>query len=131
MLRVPALTRRAGDIVIPGIFLALMLRMDVARAAAAPKKGPKPARYFQASVVGYALGLGTTIGVMNVWNAAQPALLYIVPAVLGAVLGRAALLGEFMAVLHWSEEAEDKSGSEGEQENAEGWVKLSNSKKVK
>lgn len=38
---------------------------------------------------GYTLGLGATILVMNVFKAAQPALLYIVPAVLGAVVGHA------------------------------------------
>lgn len=34
---------------------------------------------------GYIAGIATTIVVMNVFEAAQPALLYIVPAVLGAV----------------------------------------------
>lgn len=46
------------------------------------------------------VGLGTTIIVMNVFEAAQPALLYIVPAVLGAVLGHAALNIEFLEVWH-------------------------------
>lgn len=36
--------------------------------------------------------------VMNVWNAAQPALLYIVPCVLGAVLLHACIKGELMEV---------------------------------
>ncbi len=39
-------------------------------------------------------GLATTIVVMNVFDAAQPALLYIVPAVLGAVALHAMLRGE-------------------------------------
>ena len=47
---------------------------------------------------GYVVGLGTTIVVMNVFEAAQPALLYIVPAVLGAVLSHAALNKEFLEV---------------------------------
>ena len=95
-----------GDIVVPGIFLALVLRMDVVRAAAAAAAGaPPPRSYFRGSVAGYLAGLGTTIGVMNLFNAAQPALLYIVPGVLVAVLGRAALCGEFAAVFAWSEEA--------------------------
>ena len=46
----------------------------------------------------YALGLGVTIGVMNWFGAAQPALLYIVPAVLGGVLGHAQLRGELQQV---------------------------------
>ena len=44
------------------------------------------------------LGLGTTIVVMNVFEAAQPALLYIVPAVLAAVLGHAAINKQFLEV---------------------------------
>lgn len=44
------------------------------------------------------MGLGTTIIVMNVFEAAQPALLYIVPAVLGAVLGHAAINNQFSQV---------------------------------
>ena len=44
------------------------------------------------------VGLGTTIIVMNVFEAAQPALLYIVPAVLAAVLGHAAINKQFNEV---------------------------------
>lgn len=44
------------------------------------------------------IGLGTTIVVMNVFEAAQPALLYIVPAVLAAVLGHAAINQQFLEV---------------------------------
>ena len=47
---------------------------------------------------GYVLGLGTTIVVMNVFEAAQPALLYIVPAVLASVLGHAAINKQFLEV---------------------------------
>ena len=48
--------------------------------------------------IGYILGLGTTTVVMNVFNAAQPARLYIVPCVLGAVAVHALIKGEFMEV---------------------------------
>jgi len=44
---------------------------------------------------GYVGGLGATIAVMNIFQAAQPALLYIVPAVLLAVGVHAQLRGEF------------------------------------
>ena len=46
----------------------------------------------------YIAGLVTTILVMNYAGAAQPALLYIVPAVLGGVLGHALLKGELQQV---------------------------------
>ena len=49
---------------------------------------------------GYVVGLGTTIVVMNVFEAAQPALLYIVPAVLAAVLGHAAINKQFRQVIY-------------------------------
>ena len=126
-----------GDIVVPGIFIALMLRMDVARAKAAAPALPPRARYFRTVMAGYVLGLGTTIAVMNIFNAAQPALLYIVPAVLGAVAARAAAAGELAAVLAWEEESgaeEEQRGSDdadakdgvaaGEAAADGGWVKL-------
>lgn len=79
-----------GDIVIPGMFVALMLRYDV-------EKNFKTS-YFQSVFWGYVGGLGTTIFVMNYFKAAQPALLYIVPAILFTVAGHAALRGEFKQV---------------------------------
>ncbi len=117
-----SLPRLPGDIVIPGIFLALVLRMDVARAAAAASSGAPPpaARYFRSVMVGYVAGLGSTIAVMNLFSAAQPALLYIVPAVLGALALHAWRADELAAVSAWAEEAEERAGDEG----AEGWVKL-------
>lgn len=79
-----------GDIVIPGMFVALMLRCDV-------EKNFK-SNYFQSVFWGYVGGLGTTILVMNYFKAAQPALLYIVPAILLTVAGHAALRGELKQV---------------------------------
>lgn len=70
--------------------MALMLRLDVS-------KGFRTA-FFQSAFAGYVLGLGTTILVMNVFNAAQPALLYIVPSVLGCVLLHAAAQGQMSKV---------------------------------
>ena len=51
---------------------------------------------------GYIAGLGTTIAVMNIFEAAQPALLYIVPAVLGAVGLHAWLNRQFKQVWSWA-----------------------------
>lgn len=79
-----------GDIVIPGIFVALILRYDVANSFRT--------KYFQSAFGGYVLGLATTIVVMNVFNAAQPALLYIVPSVLICVGLHAWARGEFWQV---------------------------------
>ncbi|XP_052119181.1 signal peptide peptidase 2-like isoform X2 [Arachis duranensis] len=52
-----------GDIVIPGIFIALALRFDVSRG--------KQAQYFKSSFLGYTIGLALTIFVMNWFQAAQ------------------------------------------------------------
>lgn len=63
-----------GDVVIPGIFVALALRYDIHQ----EQKGKGPRRvFFWASLMGYTLGLVTTMAVMHVFRAAQPALLYI------------------------------------------------------
>ncbi|KAL6763131.1 signal peptide peptidase-domain-containing protein [Haematococcus lacustris] len=99
-----------GDIVIPGIFVALMLRYDVAH-------GFKSS-YFQSSFWGYVLGLGTTIVVMNVFKAAQPALLYIVPCVLGCLAVHAAVNGELGKVFSFHEEVAPKAEQAGELEPA-------------
>ncbi|KXZ43659.1 hypothetical protein GPECTOR_83g271 [Gonium pectorale] len=100
-----------GDIVIPGIFVALILRYDVQRNF--------KSKYFRTAFGGYVAGLATTIVVMNVFQAAQPALLYIVPGVLGAVLGHAWLAGEFRAVFDFSEAAPEAEEKEGEKEGEE------------
>lgn len=75
-----------GDIIVPGLVIALCLRYDLHRYAVAYKgrnvtprsKFGKP--YFWCGVVSYILGLGVTIGVMHHFQRAQPALLYLSPA---------------------------------------------------
>jgi len=63
-----------GDVVVPGIFVALALRYDVFQ----EQNGKGPRRvFFWASFTGYCLGLLTTMAVMHVFRTAQPALLYI------------------------------------------------------
>jgi minor histocompatibility antigen H13 len=98
-----------GDIVIPGLFVALMLRHDVERRFASA--------YFPTAFWAYAGGVGTTILVMNVFKAAQPALLYIVPSILGALAVHSALKGEFGLLFGWKEAhviAEEKAALEEE-----------------
>jgi minor histocompatibility antigen H13 len=98
-----------GDIVIPGLFVALMLRHDVERRFASS--------YFPTAFWAYVGGVATTIVVMNVFKAAQPALLYIVPSVLGALAAHSALKGEFWALFRWKEAhvlAEEREAAEEE-----------------
>ncbi|GFQ07194.1 signal peptide peptidase [Phtheirospermum japonicum] len=84
-----------GDIVIPGIFVALALRFDVSR-------GTK-SQYFNSAFVGYTVGVVLTIIVMNWFQAAQPALLYIVPAVIGFLAAHCMWNGDVKSLLEFDE----------------------------
>lgn len=64
-----------GDIVVPGIFIALLLRFDISLKRKIPV-------YFYTTFTAYFLGLMATIFVMHWFKHAQPALLYLVPACL-------------------------------------------------
>ncbi|XP_048874481.1 minor histocompatibility antigen H13-like isoform X1 [Brienomyrus brachyistius] len=76
-----------GDIVIPGIFIALLLRFDVSL-----KKNTKT--YFYTGFLAYIFGLGLTIFIMHTFKHAQPALLYLVPACIGLPVIMALARGE-------------------------------------
>ncbi|CAA7403257.1 unnamed protein product [Spirodela intermedia] len=101
-----------GDIVIPGIFVALALRFDVSRG--------KDSRYFSSAFLGYTVGLVLTIVVMNWFQAAQPALLYIVPGVIGFVATHSLWKGEVKPLLEYDESKEEESSSSAQQEKGEG-----------
>lgn len=128
-----------GDIAIPGIYLALLLRFDALRAVRAgayyvahatsrarvrAPGGPgggsgddftvdpfdcitadfsKP--YFNAALLAYAGALALTVYVMVAFDAAQPALLYIVPAVLLATAAVATARGEWSALFAYRDDA--------------------------
>lgn len=93
-----------GDIVVPGFWVALMLRYDV--------QHKMQTTYFRTVFMAYTVGLGTTIWMMNYFQAAQPALLYIVPAILLAVLFHAAVRGEVVKLWNWHEEPEQAAQQE-------------------
>ncbi|KZT29202.1 peptidase A22B, signal peptide peptidase [Neolentinus lepideus HHB14362 ss-1] len=69
-----------GDVVVPGVFVALALRYDAHRAATAAAKP-----YFRATLLAYVLGLGAAMGAMHAWGKAQPALLYLRCVLVGCV----------------------------------------------
>ncbi|KAJ3683565.1 hypothetical protein LUZ60_013792 [Juncus effusus] len=101
-----------GDIVIPGIFVALALRFDVSRG--------RKNKYFRSAFFGYTVGLVATIVVMNWFQAAQPALLYIVPGVLGSVAVHCLLSGEVKPLLEFTEsKASDEKEDSDSQDNTE------------
>lgn len=92
-----------GDIVIPGLFIALMLRFDV-RAASITAPMPTKLPYFAGGIVSYAAGLFATNIALIVFKAAQPALLYLVPANLLTAIGMAATRKELSQLISYTEE---------------------------
>ena len=148
-----------GDVVLPGIMMALALRFDLylhylhfpgqtryrrgemkkspyVDAAGkwgerfwtwgAPKDEPTVvdgARfkkvYFKASLIGYVIGLITTLIVLNIFQHGQPALFYLVPTVLGSLWGTALVRGDLMLMWGYTEDGsldqeEDEKGNPGD-----------------
>jgi minor histocompatibility antigen H13 len=62
--------------------------------------------YFKATVTGYILGMIVTVGVMQVAQHAQPALLYLVPGVLGGLWLTALFRGEVRLLWNYDENEE-------------------------
>ncbi|KAJ4337556.1 hypothetical protein N0V95_008294 [Ascochyta clinopodiicola] len=71
-----------------------------------------PKTYFKASLVGYVLGLLATLGVMMIWDHAQPALLYLVPGVLGSVWFTAIVRGELSLIWNYTEAIEEEEDAQ-------------------
>jgi len=91
-----------GDIVLPGIFIALLLRFDV-------HLSRNSRTYFNTGFAAYIFGLLLTIFVMHVYRHAQPALLYLVPTCLGFPLLLALLKGDIKAMLSYEDHPEEKN----------------------
>lgn len=99
-----------GDIVIPGIFIALLLRFDQSLKR-------KSNSYFNATFLAYFLGLLATIFVMHVFKHAQPALLYLVPACLGAPFLLALIKGDIKRMIAYEDHPEEEERRKKEREN--------------
>jgi len=104
-----------GDIVIPGIFIALLLRFDLrnlkkstptADGSSFGAGAENPTKiYFYTGFVAYISGLLLTIFIMHVYKHAQPALLYLVPACIGAPILVATLRGELKTLFSYDDAA--------------------------
>ncbi|KAM9343294.1 minor histocompatibility antigen H13 isoform 2-T2 [Pholidichthys leucotaenia] len=99
-----------GDIVIPGIFIALLLRFDVSL-----KKNTRT--YFYSSFFAYIFGLGLTIFVMHTFKHAQPALLYLVPACVGFPVIVALFKGELTEMFRYEESSPEEESSQSEKKD--------------
>ncbi|XP_052800908.1 signal peptide peptidase-like 3 isoform X2 [Mya arenaria] len=99
-----------GDIVMPGLLLCFVLRYDAYKRSQlnnADQGIPPPPSYvqkityFHCSLIGYFLGLLTATVASEVFKAAQPALLYLVPFTLLPLLTMAYLKGDLRRM--WNE----------------------------
>jgi len=89
-----------GDIVIPGLVLSLLARLD--------RRFPSRVSLFRPALAAYALAVTTAMGVLAATQHAQPVLLYIVPYVLVATYACLGLRGRTAAldVLAYTESRE-------------------------
>ncbi|XP_011497065.1 PREDICTED: minor histocompatibility antigen H13 [Ceratosolen solmsi marchali] len=85
-----------GDIVVPGIFIALLLRFDHSLSR-------KSNTYFYATFFAYLMGLLITLLILQLFKHAQPALLYLVPACLGTPLMVALVKGDLKALFSYED----------------------------
>jgi len=99
-----------GDVVMPGLLLCFVLRYDQQKKAqllSAEAGVPMPPShvhkisYFHCSLIGYFLGLLTATVSSEVFKAAQPALLYLVPFTLLPLLTMAYVKGDLRRM--WTE----------------------------
>lgn len=60
--------------------------------------------YFYASLVGYCIGMLVTLAMLLIYKRGQPALLYLVPGVLGSILITALARGEIMELWKYTED---------------------------
>lgn len=81
--------------------------------------------YFHASIIGYIIGMFATLIVLNAYQHAQPALLYLVPGVLGALWGTALLRGEIGEMWRYTEDevVEDEGKEKVDKKAVDGVVK--------
>nr|XP_057941251.1 minor histocompatibility antigen H13 isoform X1 [Doryrhamphus excisus] len=101
-----------GDIVIPGIFIALLLRFDVSL-------NKNSRTYFYSSFLAYIFGLGLTIFVMHTFKHAQPALLYLVPACVGFPVVVALFKGELTEMFRYEESSAEEALAKGDSSESE------------
>lgn len=102
-----------GDIAVPGLLIALMLRFDRSRSknlsgAVDGQQSPTDKTYFITCIASYIFGLTVTVVANSVSGAAQPALLYLVPSLLFGVFIVAFSRREASLLLEYKEELTDR-----------------------
>ncbi|KAH0172236.1 peptidase A22B, signal peptide peptidase, partial [Aureobasidium melanogenum] len=97
-----------------------------------PTRNPIPTfskPYFYASIVGYILGMCVTLGIMQVFNHAQPALLYLVPGVLGSLWLTALVRGELKQMWNFTEASDEEEEEEEDEGKKKDKIKKDAEKK--
>ena len=89
-----------GDVVIPGLFVRLMSKIDEILQ-------PKNLSYFQAATAAYACGLALCFGANEIFHNGQPALFYLDPSLIGGTLACAAVNNQVAEVWNFKEEDDD------------------------
>ncbi|KAA8493761.1 Minor histocompatibility antigen H13 [Porphyridium purpureum] len=97
-----------GDVVLPGLFIALIWRFDE-RSGPCASLDPRKKPYFTTVMIGYFLAVVATYAALVLFDAAQPALLYIVPGILFSTLALAVARGEVGELIAYSEAETTKS----------------------
>mmetsp|Transcript_6354 Transcript_6354/g.8617 ORF Transcript_6354/g.8617 Transcript_6354/m.8617 type:complete len:464 (+) Transcript_6354:56-1447(+) len=108
-----------GDVVIPGIFCAMMRKIDqngFPGEAPAVKDGDlnqdSKYSYFTSAVAGYAFGLGLTFVVNQVTKTGQPALLFLNPSIISSAVVTAILNNELSQLLSYNDVDDKADGME-------------------
>jgi len=85
-----------GDIVIPGLFVRFMSKVDQALQ-------PPNISYFATSTLAYAAGLAACFGANELFHNGQPALLYLDPSLVGSAIACAAINNQVADVWNFEE----------------------------
>jgi len=93
----------------PLLSLLLFSRSQPVSAISYTSRNSFPKPYFHASLFGYVTGMLVTLGAMHITEHAQPALLYLVPGVVGSIWMKAWLRGELREMWKFSDAGEDDS----------------------
>ncbi|KAL7528921.1 hypothetical protein ACHAXR_002701, partial [Thalassiosira sp. AJA248-18] len=88
-----------GDVVIPGLFVRLMAKVDEVLQ-------PQNLSYFNVATGAYAVGLLACFGVNEIFHNGQPALLYLDPSLVGSALACAAVNNQVADLWDFKEEEE-------------------------
>ena len=113
-----------GDIVIPGIFVALCLKFDIDRCL---KTGNVKSLtqisvpYFNTAFIGYVVGICATFAAMYIFDHAQPALLFLVPSCTISVLLLSVVRGELEDYKNYESSPEPKEGEKKDESNKDKW----------